>query len=312
MTEGHFPVMLAEVLEALNIMENGCYLDGTFGGGGYSRAILATAGVTLHAIDRDPDAITRGKALSREFPGQLHLHQGNFGSMDKLLAPGTSFDGIVLDLGVSSFQLDQAERGFSFRFDADLDMRMSAQGRSAKDIINEESEQTLADILYHYGEEKKSRSIARAIVKARTETPITTTFALADIIRSCVPRERPGFDPATRSFQALRIAVNDELGEVERALEIAPQKLAPGGTFVVVTFHSLEDRLVKRSMARLSGRLEQNSRYLPARPTMRGEKFSLLYPRALHPREEELRQNPRSRSALLRALRRLDNAGASP
>lgn len=310
MSEGHFPVMLPEVLKALCIRENGHYLDGTFGGGGYSRAILAIKGTVLHAIDRDPDAITRGHKLAGHFPGRLHMHHGTFGAMDHLLAHDAPFDGIVLDLGVSSFQLDQAERGFSFRFDAPLDMRMSACGRSAADLVNEESEQTLADILYHYGEERKARSIARAIVKARTETPITTTFALADIIRSCVPRERPGFDPATRSFQALRIAVNDELGELERALESAPRMLAPGGVFVVVTFHSLEDRLVKRSMARLSGKQTQTSRYLPVKNEAGQKDFALLTTRALHPGEEELRKNPRSRSALLRALRRLDNAGA--
>lgn len=310
MSKGHFPVMLPEVLAALDVKKGGCYLDGTFGGGGYSRAILSTEGTTVHAIDRDPDAIARGRTLLEDFPGRLFLHHGTFGNMGTLLQHDMLFDGIVLDLGVSSFQLDEAERGFSFRFDAPLDMRMSAQGPSAADLVNQESEETLADILYHYGEEKKARSIARALVKARTEAPITTTFALADIVRSCVPRERAGFDPATRSFQALRIAVNDELGEIERALETAPAKLAPKGVFVVVTFHSLEDRLVKRSMARLSGKKTQNSRYLPASLTTETEDFALLHARALHPGEEELRQNPRSRSAHLRALRRLTNAGA--
>ncbi|QHI95741.1 16S rRNA (cytosine(1402)-N(4))-methyltransferase RsmH [Aristophania vespae] len=311
MHNGHYPVMLSEVIKSLHIKKNGRYLDGTFGGGGYSRAILSAEDNIVHAIDRDPDAIERGHKLAEEFSQRLHLHQSTFGDMYTLFKNESPFDGIVLDLGVSSFQLDQAERGFSFRFDGKLDMRMSAKGPSAADIVNTESEENIADILYHYGEEKRSRHIARAIIQARAQSPITTTFALADIIRSCVPRERHNFDPATRSFQALRIAVNDELGELERALISAPQLLAPGGIFVVVTFHSLEDRLVKRAMAQLSGKTAHKSRYLPVELDAAKENpFSLLYSKPLNPSEEELKQNTRSRSARLRALYRHDNAGA--
>lgn len=303
--EGHFPVMLPEVLDCLKVRDGGRYLDGTFGAGGYSTALLRAANCTVDAIDRDPAAIERGAAISKQADGRLHLHHGTFGNMTELVEQNGPFDGIVLDLGVSSFQLDQGERGFSFRHDGPLDMRMSASGRSAADLVNEESEEALADILYHYGEERRSRRIARAIVEARAETPFETTGQLADLIRRSIPRERPGFDPATRSFQGLRIAVNDELGELERALEAAPHLLAPGGTFVVVSFHSLEDRLVKQSMNRLAGRMGGASRYMPQLATQpQRSDWSLVQTRPFLPSEEELRINPRSRSARLRALRR--------
>ncbi|MXV44663.1 16S rRNA (cytosine(1402)-N(4))-methyltransferase RsmH [Saccharibacter sp. 17.LH.SD] len=308
-SSGHFPVMLPEVIETLAPRDDGLYLDGTFGGGGYSRAILHAAHCSVRAIDKDPDAITRGRALVDETQGRLHLHQGAFGDMGDLTKGLPPFDGIVLDLGVSSYQLDQGERGFSFRHDGQLDMRMGASGTSAADLVNQESEQTIADILYHYGEERRSRRIARAIVAARAQAPILTTTQLADIIRSVIPRERPGFDPATRSFQALRIAVNDELGELERALAVAPTLLAPGGVFVVVTFHSLEDRMVKRAMARLSGRQAIPSRHAPValdRPERAD--FALSHTRPLSPSQSELNINPRSRSARLRAIRRVSTS----
>lgn len=310
--EGHFPVMLPEVLETLNPQAGGVYLDGTFGGGGYSRALLRSAPCTVHAIDRDPDAIRRGQPLAAASEGRLHLHQGTFSAMKELVGHLGPFSGIVLDLGVSSFQLDQEERGFSFRHDGPLDMRMSTDGLSAADIVNGEKEEALADILYHYGEERRSRRVARAIVDARQSGPIQTTGQLAEIIRRAVPKERPNFDPATRSFQAIRIAVNDELGELERTLEAAPALLAPGGVFCIVTFHSLEDRMTKRALAKLAGRMAGPSRHTPlSMQRSEAPSFELLHTRPRTPAEEELQLNPRSRSARLRALRRLPANGAS-
>ena len=310
--EGHFPVMLPEVLDTLAPQDGGVYLDGTFGGGGYSRALLRSASCTVHAIDRDPDAIKRGQPLVAASEGLLHLHQGTFSAMKELAGHHGPFNGIVLDLGVSSFQLDQEERGFSFRHDGPLDMRMSTDGLSAADIVNGEKEQALADILYHYGEERRSRRVARAIIEARQSGPIQTTGQLADIIRKAVPKERPNFDPATRSFQAIRIAVNDELGELERTLETAPGLLAPGGIFCIVTFHSLEDRMTKRALARLAGRMAGPSRHTPlAMQQTEAPSFELLHTRPRTPSDQELNLNPRSRSARLRALRRLPAHGAS-
>ncbi|MCK8636928.1 16S rRNA (cytosine(1402)-N(4))-methyltransferase RsmH [Parasaccharibacter sp. TMW2.1882] len=310
--EGHFPVMLPEVLDTLAPQDGGVYLDGTFGGGGYSRALLRSASCTVHAIDRDPDAIKRGQPLVAASEGRLHLHQGTFSAMKELAGHHGPFNGIVLDLGVSSFQLDQEERGFSFRHDGPLDMRMSTDGLSAADIVNGEKEQALADILYHYGEERRSRRVARAIIEARQSGPIQTTGQLADIIRKAVPKERPNFDPATRSFQAIRIAVNDELGELERTLETAPGLLAPGGIFCIVTFHSLEDRMTKRALARLAGRMAGPSRHTPlAMQQTEAPSFELLHTRPRTPSDQELNLNPRSRSARLRALRRLPAHGAS-
>ncbi|WP_282802897.1 16S rRNA (cytosine(1402)-N(4))-methyltransferase RsmH [Bombella apis] len=310
--EGHFPVMLPEVLDTLAPQDGGVYLDGTFGGGGYSRALLRSASCSVHAIDRDPDAIKRGQPLVAASEGRLHLHQGTFSAMKELAGHHGPFNGIVLDLGVSSFQLDQEERGFSFRHDGPLDMRMSTDGLSAADIVNGEKEQALADILYHYGEERRSRRVARAIIEARQSGPIQTTGQLADIIRKAVPKERPNFDPATRSFQAIRIAVNDELGELERTLETAPGLLAPGGIFCIVTFHSLEDRMTKRALARLAGRMAGPSRHTPlAMQQTEAPSFELLHTRPRTPSDQELNLNPRSRSARLRALRRLPAHGAS-
>lgn len=305
LTSGHFPVMLPEVLNSLQPRDNGLYLDGTFGGGGYSSALLKSANCQVHAIDRDPDAIKRGQKLVQESHNRLHLHHGTFSALKEIAASFGLFDGIVLDLGVSSFQLDQGERGFSFRHDGALDMRMSLTGRSAADIVNEDTEENIANILYLYGEEKRSRRIARAIINARANAPIKTTLELAEIIRSAVPRERPGFDPSTRSFQALRIAVNDELGELERALENAPSLLAPNGVLTIVTFHSLEDRMVKQKMAHYAGRVSAPSRHAPlALQKTETTEFSLPHTRPLSPSEEELSLNPRSRSARLRTLRR--------
>ena len=315
---GHLPVMLPEVLQTLAPRDGATYLDGTFGGGGYAAAILGAARCTLFAIDRDPDAIARGAVLAARFPGRLHLLEGRFGDMLSLLAAQgvAALDGVVLDLGVSSFQLDEPERGFSFRFNGPLDMRMGKVGNSAQDIVNSLPESELADLLFDLGEERHARRIARAIVAARREEPIATTGRLADIVRSAAPRDPSGLDRATRSFQALRIAVNDELGEVERGLQAAAQLLAPGGRLVVVAFHSLEDRIVKRFMARAAGRGGGASRHDPAAlgpaaavpgrgdvPLAAG--FRMLTPRALRPGAAEADANPRARSARLRAIERI-------
>ena len=305
----HIPVMLNEVLATLAPRDGGVYLDGTFGGGGYAQAILDSARCTLWAIDRDPEAIERGASLLARFPGRLHLLHGQFADMVALLAQAgvTELDGIVLDLGVSSFQIDDPARGFSFRHDGPLDMRMGKQGTSAADLVNGLPERALADVLYELGEERASRRIAHAIVAARLEAPIETTGRLADIIRSVLPPDRSGNHPATRSFQALRIKVNDELGQIETALAHAVDLLAPGGRLVVVAFHSLEDRIVKRFMTQAAGRTGSPSRHDPAGlKTRDAPDFRLLTARALRPTASESDQNPRSRSARLRALERLD------
>jgi 16S rRNA (cytosine1402-N4)-methyltransferase len=305
---GHRPVMLAEALDTLAPRDGGLYLDGTFGGGGYAAAILERARCTLWAIDRDPDAIARGAALAARYPGRLHLLHGRFGDTLALLeaADVARLDGVVLDLGVSSFQIDDPARGFSFRADGPLDMRMGRDGPTAADLVNTLPEADLADTLHELGEERAARRIARAIVAARHIAPITTTSALAAIVRRVVRPDRSGIDPATRSFQALRIRVNDELGEISRALGQAATLLAPGGRLVVVSFHSLEDRLVKRFMAEAAGRAPAPSRHDPA--AMRATAaagFELLTPKALRPTAAETNANPRARSARLRAMQRL-------
>ncbi len=304
----HTPVMLPDVLQHLAPRPGAVVLDGTFGGGGYTAAILEAAACTVWAIDRDPQAIARGAALAARHPGQLHLLEGRFGDMVALLAEGGvgALDGVVLDLGVSSFQIDDPARGFSFRQDGPLDMRMSGAGSSAAELVNTLPEAELADTLYQFGEERLSRRIARAIVAARAEAPIATTLQLASIIRAVVPPEKSGIHPATRSFQALRIRVNDELGEIERALAAAAGLLAPGGRLVVVSFHSLEDRLVKRFMLEAAGRTPAPSRHDPGVLLGRAApRFALLTRGAQRPGDAEIRANPRARSARLRALARL-------
>jgi 16S rRNA (cytosine1402-N4)-methyltransferase len=311
--QGHIPVMLAEVMDQLAPCAGEVHLDGTFGGGGYAAAILAS-GCTLLAIDRDPEAIARGAALAARHPGRLHLIEGGFGDLFELVtAQGvTRLDGVVLDLGMSSFQIDDATRGFSFRNDGPLDMRMARSGPTAADLVAQLGEAELADTLYQLGEERLSRRIARAIVIARAEAPITTTQQLAEVIRAVVPKDKSGIDPATRSFQALRIRVNDELGQIERALEAAARLLAPGGRLVVVSFHSLEDRLVKRFMTEATGRTPMPSRHDP-RGLIRRETaaFRLLTPKALRPGDAEAQANPRARSARLRAMHRLADVEAA-
>lgn len=304
----HIPVLLGEVIDALKPVPGGRYLDGTFGAGGYSRAILEAAPETiLLALDRDPTAIAGGADLVQQMGGRLTLSQARFGTLAEEaqrfgMAP---LDGVVLDIGVSSMQIDEAERGFSFRFDGPLDMRMGREGPSAADLINEGEETRLADIFYHYGEERRSRAVARAVIEARRKAPITTTKQLADLVASIVWAEPGGAHPATRVFQALRIAVNDELGELVQALHAAETVLKPGGRLVVVTFHSLEDRIVKQFMAARSGRMPTGSRHAPAVAVVRPS-FSLVVRGAVAPGEAEMRANPRARSAKLRAAERND------
>lgn len=301
----HVPVMLAEVLAALGPKDGAVIVDGTFGAGGYTRAILAAAKTRVIAIDRDPDAIAGGAGLLAEARGRLELVHGRFGDLDAITraAGYPAVDGVVLDIGVSSMQLDEAARGFSFRADGPLDMRMGQTGESAADLVARLDEKQLADLIYTYGEERLSRPIARAILRERAEAPILTTRRLADIVAKVV-RTKPGdIHPATRTFQALRIAVNDELGELERALAAAERILKPGGRLVVVTFHSLEDRIVKQFLADRSATRAAGSRHAPVvalpEPT-----FALIGRKALAASQAEALANPRARSAKLRAAER--------
>ena len=303
----HVPVLRDEAIGRLGVREGGVYVDGTFGAGGYARAILATPGTRVFAIDRDPDAIAAGRALAERHAGRLELIAGRFSDMEALLAAHgvSSVDGVVLDLGVSSMQLDEAERGFSFLRDGPLDMRMEQAGPSAADVVNTADERTLADILWRYGEERRSRAIARAIARQRAKRPITTTLELARVAEKVLgPKKKPGqAHPATRTFQALRIHVNRELEEAALGLAAAERLLAPGGVLSVVSFHSLEDRIVKRFFARRTGRAGRPSRHLPeaAGPE---PSFTDLTKGGVTPSDEEIAANPRARSARLRAGRR--------
>lgn len=300
----HRPVMLSEVLAHLAPTDGDVILDGTFGAGGYTSAILDAARCRVIAIDRDPTAIAGGSDLVARSNGRLTLVPGRFSDLDRIAAEAgaPALDGIVLDIGVSSMQLDEAGRGFSFMADGPLDMRMGADGASAADLVNGLDEQPLADLIYALGEERASRRIARAIVKARAEAPITRTSELARIVSAALGGQR-GDDkhPATRTFQALRIAVNDELGELARALAAAERALKPGGRLVVVTFHSLEDRIVKRFLQETAGKTPAGSRHLPPQARAATPSFQIVNQRPLPPVEDEIRANPRARSAKLRA-----------
>ena len=303
----HTPVLGREVVDALAVRSDGAYVDGTFGAGGYSRAMLEAGAGTVFGIDRDPDAIAGGKALADAYPGRLLLVPGRFGDMQRLLeARGvTAIDGVALDLGVSSMQIDQAARGFSFQKDGPLDMRMAQDGPSAADLVNHVDESMLADWFWRYGEERHSRRIARAIVTARAEAPLVTTRQLAELVAKAIPRHDPKHHPATRVFQGLRIAVNDELGELERALAASERLVTPGGRCAVVSFHSLEDRIVKSFFRERSGNQPRGSRHLPDTVRAVAPAWRLVSRRPITPAAAEVSGNPRARSARLRVAERL-------
>ena len=296
----HVPVMLEEVIAVLAPRDDAIYVDATFGGGGYTAALLERARCTVFAIDRDEDAIARGRTLQDRFGGRLTLMHGRFSEMESLLADrGVSrADGVAFDLGVSSFQFDEAERGFSFSHDGPLDMRMDpGRDESAAHLVNTLSQSELASILRDFGEEKRAQAVARAIIAAR---PITRTGELAAIVERTVGRGAQAIHPATRTFQALRIAVNDELGELERGLDAAECVLSPKGRLAVVSFHSLEDRIVKRFLTERSGRASRGSRHAPAQAPSHEATFRVSGKQPHMPQEKDVRANPRSRSARLR------------
>lgn len=298
-SDRHVPVLRDEVVAALAPADGQIIIDGTFGAGGYSRAIL-DAGADVLAIDRDPDAIAEGQAMVGEFAGRLTLVAGTFSRLDQHAADAghAQVDGVTLDIGVSSMQLDQARRGFAFSLDGPLDMRMQQEGETAAEWIDRASESEIADTLYLYGEERQSRRVARAIVAAR---PIARTAELAAVVRKALGH-RPGApkDPATRSFQAIRIVINDELGELERGLEAAERILAPGGRLAIVSFQSLEDRIVKQFLRERSGAQGSGSRHLPPQAAAGPAPTFASVGKAVRPGETELARNPRARSATLR------------
>ncbi|WP_339347987.1 16S rRNA (cytosine(1402)-N(4))-methyltransferase RsmH [uncultured Sphingomonas sp.] len=298
----HIPVLLDEVIDALAPAPGERHVDATFGAGGYTRGILSR-GAQVIAFDRDPDAIDAGGALVEEAGGALVLVPATFSAMAEELAARelSPVDGVTMDIGVSSMQLDQSARGFSFQADGPLDMRMSQAGMSAADFLNEADEEAIADVLYRYGEEPKSRRIARAVVAAR---PLATTAQFAAVVRKALGhRPHDKKDPATRAFQAVRIHVNGELDQLERGLEAAERALKPGGRLAVVTFHSLEDRIVKRFLRDRSGGAPGGSRHMPVAAPTRAPTFEITS-RAVRAGEQELAANPRARSATLRTARR--------
>jgi 16S rRNA (cytosine1402-N4)-methyltransferase len=305
----HIPVLLAGVLKVLAPAAAQHFIDGTFGAGGYARAILDAADCEVLALDRDPAAIAAGRGLEAAYRGRLKLGETPFSLMEEAAAAigWDRVDGVVLDLGVSSMQLDEAERGFSFMHDGPLDMRMSGQGLSAADVVNTSEEDKIADILYRFGEERRSRAIAAAIVKDRESQPFERTGQLARLtVRVLGHKAGDPKHPATRTFQALRLYVNDELGELERALAAAERVLKPGGRLAVVSFHSLEDRIVKRFLTESSGRRPHVSRHLPAETKRPEPAFELRDRHGIEPTEDEIALNPRARSARLRwAVRRI-------
>ncbi len=311
----HVPVMLSEVLVALEPVNSAVYVDGTFGAGGYARAILEAADCRVVGIDRDPTAIAAGQTLVSEFGGRLTLVEGRFGNMaDHLNRLGLGkVQGVVLDIGVSSMQLDEAERGFSFMREGPLDMRMSKSGQSAADVVNSFTPELLAKVIFLFGEEPRSRAIAKAIVAQRLTSPIVTTIDLVKAVEKATgpQRAKDRTHPATRTFQALRIYVNAELDELVEALHEAEKILDVGGKLVVVSFHSLEDRIVKRFLAMRGGKTPEVSRHMPGSIEQARPSFELLYRGHLDPSVEEAETNPRARSAKLRAASRTA-AGAWP
>lgn len=299
----HVPVLIGAILERVAPVR-GVWLDGTFGAGGYASALLEAGAARVIGVDRDPGALAAPAPWAQAYGARLDLRAGRFGDLDRIA--GVPLDGVVLDIGVSSMQIDQAARGFSFQKDGPLDMRMEQAGPSAADLVNRAPEALLADILYQFGEERAARRIARAIVAARKLAPFETTLQLAALIERQLPRPKPGQPhAATRSFQALRIAVNDELGELARGLQAAEAALAPGGSLAVVTFHSLEDRIVKRFLQLRSGAAPRVSRHAPEAA---GDppRFELITRKAVTASQAETAANPRARSAKLRIARRLD------
>lgn len=300
----HIPVLLQPMLTHLAPKAGETYIDGTFGAGGYSSAILQQVDCRVIGLDQDPDALKSARPLLHQFGSRLSLLEGRYSDMERLIGVLgiEAVDGVVLDIGVSSMQLDQAARGFSFRFNGPLDMRMSQSGPTAADLVNGLSEEELAAVLWRFGEEKKSRKIAREIVLRRALTPFTETSDLADLIATIMPK-RPGdkIHPATRTFQALRIYLNDELGELLRGLNAGTRLLAPGGRLVVVSFHSLEDRIVKRFLRLSGGRVANQSRHLPDVNKETAVSYQIINSKAVKANGEEIEVNPRARSALLRA-----------
>ena len=302
----HIPVLLNEVISGISPKDGGIYVDGTFGAGGYTRAVLTAANCKVIAIDRDPDAVRDGQKLCREFEGRLTLLHGEFGDMvDLVRQTGTdAVDGVMLDIGVSSMQVDQAERGFSFKKDGFLDMRMSRQGLSAADVVNTFSQEELANIIYLYGEERFSRRIASAIVARRKEKAFERTLDFANVVRSAIPHKgNDGTDPATRTFQALRIYVNDELEQLRSGLNGAEELLKTGGRMAVVSFHSLEDRIVK-NIFRTSERPCICPPEFPVCVCGRVSKGKVITRKPIVPGKEELEENSRSKSAKLRVFER--------
>lgn len=304
----HVPVLRDEAIAILQAERGGAYLDGTFGAGGYSRALLAFPDTRVLALDRDPVAIRDGASLVAAAAGRLTLVETRFSALEKVAREKgfMPLDGAVFDIGVSSMQFDDAARGFSFRGDGPLDMRMEARGASAADIVNTADEETLADIFYFYGEERAARRIARAIVHDRRSAPFTSTQALAGLIARVAPARPTDIHPATKSFQALRIAVNDELGELVAALSAVERLLGPGGRLAVVSFHSLEDRIVKQFLAERSGRGESGSRRLPGEPAIDAPTFICAGRQPVLPSRAECEANPRARSAKLRYATRTE------
>ena len=304
----HVPVMLAEVLTALSPAPSAIYVDGTYGGGGYSRGILDAANCRVVGIDRDPAAIAAGQAMVAEYAGRLTLVEGRFGNMGEHLASlgFSKVQGVVLDVGVSSMQLDEAARGFSFMRDGPLDMRMSQSGQSAADVVNNFTVELLAKVIFLFGEEPRSRTIAKAIVAQRLVAPIVTTLDLVRAVEKATGPQRATdrTHPATRTFQALRIYVNAELDELVDALHEAEKILEVGGRLVVVSFHSLEDRIVKRFLAMRGGKMPEVSRHMPGAIEQASPSFELLYRGHIDPSTQEAEMNPRSRSAKLRAAAR--------
>ena len=301
----HIPVMLSDVLEALAPKDGDVIVDGTFGAGGYAKALLEAADCKIIAIDRDPQAFALGGALADAYPGRLMAVLGRYSEMEQIAASEgfDRVDAVALDLGVSSMQLDQAERGFSFAHDGPLDMRMGAEGPTAADLVNTLGQDELADIIKTFGEERRARAIARAIVARRDEAPITRTGELAEIVARVIGRKRDETKhPATRTFQALRLYLNAELDELASGLSAAERLLKAGGRLAVVTFHSLEDRIAKRFFASRSAPGPKGSRHLPERAEQEfAPSFRLINRRPLEPSNDEIRRNPRARSARLRA-----------